>query len=71
MRVYLVLLITLITSAFVNAKVFPVSMEMQIGKIKNLVDRSPVGIYLTVGGERAFRGASLFEITDRLIISLS
>jgi hypothetical protein len=55
-------------SVFVSAKVFPISTEMQIGRIKNLVDRAPKGIYLTVGGERAFRGASMFEAIDHLVI---
>ena len=68
MRILLVLLITLTNPALADTKVFPVSTEMQIGRIKNLVDRAPKGIYLTVGGERAFRGASLFEAIDHLVI---
>lgn len=68
MPIILGLLIVLISPVFAENKVFPVSTEMQIGRIKNLVDRAPKGIYLTVGGERAFRGASMFEAIDHLVI---
>ena len=51
-----------------HALVFPLSTEMQIGKIKNLVDKASNGIYLTVGGERAFRGSSQFEGIEHLVI---
>lgn len=65
----LALLIALFTTDPVHSNmVFPVSTEMQIGKIRNLVDRAPKGIFLTVGAERAFRGASLFEKIEHLII---
>jgi len=39
--------------------VFLISTEMQIGKIKGLVERAPEGAYVTVGAERGFRGASM------------
>jgi len=51
-----------------DSEVFPISTEMQIGKIKNLLDRAPKGLFLTVGGERAFRGASMFDGLEYLII---
>lgn len=58
-----------ICSTFSNGhKVFPVSTEIQLGKIKTLIDRAPNGIFLTVGGDRAFRGGSMFEGIDHLII---
>ncbi len=50
-------------------EVFPISTEIQIGKIRNLLERAPEkGIYVTVGGERAFRGASMYSGIDHLII---
>jgi|GEM_PF-1607776 len=67
--VFLVVLVSLSSPIFSkDSKVFPVSTEMQIGRIKTLVDRAPKGIFLTVGGERAFRGASMFEGIEHLII---
>lgn len=51
-----------------HSTVFPVSTEMQIGKIRNLINKAPKGIYLTVGGERAFRGGSMFEDIEQLVI---
>lgn len=66
---FLVVLVSLSSPIFSkDSKVFPVSTEMQIGRIKTLVDRAPKGIFLTVGGERAFRGASMFEGIEHLII---
>jgi len=56
--------------AYANEKqVFPLSTEPQIGKIRNLIERAPEnGIYISVGGERAFRGASMYSTIDHLII---
>ncbi len=49
--------------------VFPISTEMQIGKIRNLIEKAPEnGIYLSVGGERAFRGASMYRTIEHLVI---
>lgn len=56
------------TNAMVESTVFPVSTEMQIGKIRNLLDRAPQGIMLTVGAERAFREASMFDKIESLIV---
>jgi hypothetical protein len=42
-----------------NTKVFPISTEFQIGKIKHMVERAPEGVYISVGSERSFRGASM------------
>ncbi len=52
----------------VGENVFPISTEIQMIKIKNLLDKAPPGIYLTVGGERAFIGASMFEGIDHLVV---
>jgi hypothetical protein len=70
MKKLISLLISLCVSTFANAneRVFPISTEMHIGRIRSLIDRAPEGIYLTVGGERAFRGASMFEGIQHLII---
>jgi hypothetical protein len=50
-------------------QVFPISTEMQIGKIRNLIEKAPEnGTYLSVGGERAFRGASMYKTVEHLVI---
>ena len=69
-KLLIFLVVFLISPVFANDEpdVFPISTEMQIGKIKNLVDKAPKGIYLTVGGERAFRGASQFEGIEYLMV---
>ncbi len=41
--------------------IFPVSSEMQIGKIQHMIQRVPCGLYLTVGSERGFRAASMSD----------
>lgn len=52
-----------------EAEVFPVSTEIQIGKIRNLIERAPAkGVYVSVGGERAFRGASMYRDVESLVI---
>lgn len=68
---FLILLISLLPLSIANADnqaVFPISTEMQIGRLKNIIDKAPKGSYLTVGGERAFREASMFEGIEHLII---
>lgn len=56
--------------------VFPVSSEMQIGKLQKFLIDTPNGAYLTVGAERGFKGASmmpnasalwLLDISDEII----
>lgn len=45
----------------IDFDVFPISSEIQIGKIQHLIQRVPCGLYLTVGGERGFRAASMSD----------
>lgn len=45
----------------VDFDIFPVSSEMQIGKIQHMIQRVPCGVYLTVGSERGFRAASMSD----------
>ncbi|MGN6669937.1 MAG: hypothetical protein ACTHJ4_00140 [Candidatus Nucleicultricaceae bacterium] len=53
-------------------KVFPVSTEFQIGKIKPIVEHAPKGIYISVGSERSFRGASMIpHVTKVYLLDLS
>ena len=44
-----------------NFQIFPVSSEIQIGKIQHMIQRVPCGMYLTVGAERGFRAASMSD----------
>ncbi len=62
------LVLTLPIIAKTDSEVFPISTEVQIGKIRNILDKAPKGIYLTVGGERAFRGSSMHEGIEHLIV---
>lgn len=39
--------------------VFPISSEMQIGKLQPIILRAPKGGYVTVGAERSFRAVSM------------
>lgn len=48
-------------------QVFPISSEMQLGKIQHLVLPAEPGVYLTVGSERSFRGASMMPNVTYLI----
>jgi hypothetical protein len=65
----LILFINLTCSVYCgNSTAVPLSTEIQIGRIKTLIDRAPKGTFLTVGGERAFREASMFEGIDYLVI---
>jgi hypothetical protein len=45
----------------VDFDIFPVSSEMQIGKVQHMIQRVPCGLYLTVGSERGGRAASMSE----------
>lgn len=52
--------------------VFPVSSEMQIGKLQKFLIDAPKGIYLTVGAERGFRAASMMpNITELWLVDIS
>lgn len=46
-------------NAQLNFETFPISSEIQIGKIYHLIDNTATGAYLTVGAERSFRAASM------------
>ena len=63
---FVLMIVCLVNKGICESDVFTISTEMQIGKIKNIVDKAPKGIYLTVGGERAFRGASQFKNIEYL-----
>jgi hypothetical protein len=52
--------------------VFPLSTEMQIGKLQKFILEAPQGIYLTVGAERGFRAASMMpNITEFWLIDIA
>ena len=67
-----ILIIIIVSSSLAYGNqnhVFPLSTESEIGKIRNLIERAPEnGVYVAVGGERAFRGASMYSTIDHLII---
>ncbi|MES2212295.1 MAG: hypothetical protein V4490_04065 [Pseudomonadota bacterium] len=50
------------------APVFPISTEMEIGKLQPMLMRAPKGVYVTTGGERAFRGAAMFQGAEHVVI---
>lgn len=62
------LIITNIIAQNLAHPVFPVSTEFQIGKLKPMLSKAPKGICLSVGGERAFREASMFDNIEHLMI---
>jgi hypothetical protein len=72
MRKVILLIQLIFWSQFLYAEepeVFPVSTEIQIGKIRNLIERAPAkGVYVSVGGERAFRSASMYKGVESLVI---
>lgn len=45
----------------ISYDVFPISSEIQIGKIKHLIEMAPKGMLITVGSERGFRAASMMK----------
>ena len=47
---------------------FSLTTEIEIGKIRNLMSNAPHGLYVTLGGDRAFRGAALLEGISGLLI---
>lgn len=64
-------LLLLINSYSINSRaydIFPTSSEVQINKIKHFLDQAPTGIYLTIGGERAFKAAAMFAGAEYLMI---
>jgi len=53
-------------------RVFPISSEIQIAKIKPMIESAPAGLYLTVGGERGFKAASMMpQITAVYLLDVS
>ncbi|MBN9542881.1 MAG: hypothetical protein J0G32_03695 [Alphaproteobacteria bacterium] len=68
---YILIAIQILISSLSHAadfKVFPLSTEMQIGKLQPILDHAPTGAFISVGGERSFRGASMAKNIDSLII---
>ncbi len=49
-------------------QVFPISSEIQIGKIMHFLENAPQGVLLTVGSERGFRAASMMPKITYLIL---
>lgn len=47
---------------------FALTTEVEIGKIAPLLSGVPAGMFVTIGGERAFRGAALVEGLNGLLI---
>ncbi len=66
-------LIPLILPAVCNEEmVFIISTEFQIGKIKHMVERAPEGVYVSVGGERSFRGICMTpHLTHAYLLDVS
>lgn len=66
-------LTSLIPGAFCDKeKVFIISTEFQIGKIKHMVERALEGVYISVGSERSFRGISMApHVTHAYLLDLS
>ena len=54
-------------------KTFPLSTEIEIGKIQAFTQDAPKGIYVTVGGERGFRSGALANntITHLFLLDLA
>ncbi len=56
----------------IEFSVFPVSSEMQIGKLQKFLIDAPKGIYFTVGAERGFKAASMMpNITELWLVDIS
>lgn len=70
---FILILTSLSPKAFCGeTRVFPISTEFQIGKIKHMVERAPTGSYISVGSERSFRGACMApHITHAYLIDVS
>lgn len=52
--------------------VFPISTELQIGKLQKFLVDAPSGIYLTVGAERGFKAASMMpNITQLWLVDVA
>ena len=49
-------------------RTFGISTEIEIWKLLPILDVAPAGAYVSVGGERSFRAASLFEGVSSLVI---
>lgn len=67
-RLLTTIVLAIMLASPAKASVFPVSTEIQIGKIMHYLKNVPRGTLLTVGGERAFREASMFENIENLVI---
>ncbi len=49
----------------------PLGTEVEIFSAKSLIEKAPAGLYLSVGGERSFRGASMSNATGLVIMDYS
>jgi hypothetical protein len=66
---YFISLLLLVLAPYTGTcglQVSPISKDFQIGKIKLMLERVPAGAYISVGGERSFRGASLASQINRV-----
>lgn len=50
---------------------FVVSTEMEIGKAWPILSQAPKGLYISIGSERSFRGASMADADGLLILDIS
>src|SRR5689334_21034314 len=48
--------------------VFIISTEMVIGRARPILEKAPSGLFVTVGSERGFRGASMAPGTTHLLL---
>ncbi len=64
----IILILVLLCPRSESIRTFPISTEIQLPQIQPFLHKAPPGLYITVGGERAFRGASMFPEIDHLII---
>src|SRR5690348_5494993 len=53
-------------SSALDFMVYPLSTELQIGKLQKFLIDAPKGIYLTVGAERGFKAASMMPNITQL-----
>lgn len=68
---FVLMLIPSISHAKDN-KIFPISTEFQIGKIKHMIEQAPPGVLISVGSERSFRSASMMpQVTHVYLLDIS
>lgn len=68
---FVLMLIPSISHAEDN-KIFPISTEFQIGKIKHMIEQVPPGVLISVGSEHSFRSASMMpHVTHVYLLDIS